>query len=110
MLQIPDYLDILAKPARITAIIVDEMNAIKLQYGDKSKSEIAHNHQDLADEDLITPADMVVTLSQTGYIKSQPLADYSAQRRGGRGRQATATKEDDFIERLFIANRSEERR
>jgi DNA gyrase subunit A len=104
MLQITDYLDILAKPARITAIIIDEMNAIKLQYGDQRKSEIEHNPQDLDDEDLITPADMVVTLSHTGYIKSQPLADYSAQRRGGRGRQATATKEDDFIERLFIAN------
>jgi DNA gyrase subunit A len=104
MLQIADYLDILAKPARITAIIVDEMNVIKLQYGDKRKSEIELNPQDLDDEDLITPADMVVTLSHTGYIKSQPLADYSAQRRGGRGRQATATKEDDFIERLFIAN------
>ena len=104
MLQITDYLDILAKPARITAIIADEMNAIKQQYGDKRKSEIEHNPQDLDDEDLITPTDMVVTLSHTGYIKSQPLADYSAQRRGGRGRQATATKEDDFIERLFIAN------
>ena len=104
MLQITDYLDILAKPVRITAIIVDEMNAIRQQYGDKRKSEIEHNPQDLDDEDLITPADMVVTLSHTGYIKSQPLADYSAQRRGGRGRQATATKEDDFIERLFIAN------
>jgi DNA gyrase subunit A len=104
MLQIADYLDILAKPARIRAIIVDEMNAIKQQYGDQRKSEIEHNPQDLDDEDLITPADMVVTLSHTGYIKSQPLADYSAQRRGGRGRQATATKEDDFIERLFIAN------
>jgi len=104
MLQIADYLDILAKPARITAIIVDEMNAIKLQYGDARKSEIELNPQDLEDEDLITPTDMVVTLSHTGYIKSQPLADYSAQRRGGRGRKATATKEDDFIERLFIAN------
>ncbi|MBE0612803.1 MAG: DNA gyrase subunit A [Burkholderiales bacterium] len=104
MLQIADYLDILAKPARITAIIVDEMNAIKQQYGDARKSEIELNPQDLDDEDLITPTDMVVTLSHTGYIKSQPLADYSAQRRGGRGRQATATKEDDFIERLFIAN------
>ena len=104
MLQIADYLDILAKPARITAIIVDEMQAIKAQYGDARKSEIELNPQDLDDEDLITPTDMVVTLSHTGYIKSQPLADYSAQRRGGRGRQATATKEDDFIERLFIAN------
>jgi len=104
LLQITDFLDILAKPARISAIIVNEMNAIKQQYGDKRKSEIENNPQDLDDEDLITPADMVVTLSHTGYIKSQPLADYSAQRRGGRGRQAAATKEDDFIERLFIAN------
>ena len=104
MLQIADYLDILAKPARITAIIVDEMQAIKAQYGDARKSEIELNPQDLDDEDLITPTDMVVTLSHTGYIKSQPLADYSAQRRGGRGRQATATKEDDFVEKLFIAN------
>jgi len=104
MLQIADYIDILAKPARITAIIADEMRAIKEQYGDKRKSEIEQNPQDLDDEDLITPADMVVTLSHTGYIKSQPLADYAAQRRGGRGRQVTATKEDDFIERLFIAN------
>ncbi len=104
MLQIADYLDILAKPARITAIIADELKAIKEQYGDARKSEIEQNPQDLEDEDLIASADMVVTLSHTGYIKSQPLADYSAQRRGGRGRQATATKEDDFIERLFIAN------
>ena len=65
---------------------------------------IEHNAQDLGTEDLITPTDMVVTLSHTGYIKSQPLAEYRAQKRGGRGKQATATKEDDWIDQLFIAN------
>ncbi len=102
--NIADLLDILAKPERITAIIADELAAIKAQYGDKRKSEITHNVQDIGIEDLITPEDVVVTLSHTGYIKSQPLADYRAQKRGGRGRQATATKQDDFIDNLFVAN------
>ena len=104
MENIADLLDILAKPERITAIIADELAAIKAQYGDKRKSEITHNVQDIGIEDLITPEDVVVTLSHTGYIKSQPLADYRAQKRGGRGRQATATKQDDFIDNLFVAN------
>ena len=68
------------------------------------RSFIEHNAQDLGTEDLITPTDMVVTLSHTGYFKSQPLAEYSAQKRGGRGKQATQTKEDDWVEQLFIAN------
>ncbi|MSQ72619.1 MAG: DNA gyrase subunit A [Betaproteobacteria bacterium] len=102
--KIADLLDILAKPARITVIIGDELRQIKEQYGDKRKSEIVLNTQDLAMEDLIAPEDVVVTFSHSGYIKSQPLADYRAQRRGGRGKQATTTKEDDFIDRLFIAN------
>src|SRR5690606_25664578 len=68
------------------------------------RSEIEHSAQDLSTEDLITPTDMVVTLSHSGYIKSQPLAEYRAQKRGGRGKQATATKEDDWIDQLFIAN------
>ena len=68
------------------------------------RSQIEHNAQDLATEDLITPTDMVVTLSHSGYIKSQPLSEYRAQKRGGRGKQATATKEDDWIDQLFIAN------
>ena len=101
---IADLLDILAKPERIRQIIGDELTAIKAQYGDKRRSEIITQTQDLGMEDLITPEDVVVTFSHTGYIKAQPLADYRAQRRGGRGKQATATKEDDFIERLFIAN------
>jgi len=102
--NIADLLDILAKPERITAIIAEELAAMKAQYGDKRKSEVTHNVQDIGIEDLIAPEDVVVTLSHTGYIKSQPLADYRAQKRGGRGKQATATKEDDFIDNLFVAN------
>lgn len=101
---IADLLDILAKPERVTAIIVDELNEIQKQFGDKRRSEIEHNTQDLSLEDLITPQDVVVTLSHTGYIKSQPLDEYRAQRRGGRGKQAAATKEDDFIDKMFVAN------
>jgi DNA gyrase subunit A len=101
---ITDLLDILAKPERVTQIIVTELSAIKAQFGDKRRSEIEHNAQDISLEDLITPEDVVVTLSHTGYIKSQPLAEYRAQRRGGRGKQAAATKEDDFIDKMFVAN------
>src|SRR6266568_1379698 len=102
--QIGDFLDMLAKPARITAIISEELKALKAQYGDKRKSEIVEQAEDLQMEDLIAAEDVVVTFSHAGYIKSQPLTDYRAQRRGGRGKQAATTKEDDFIERLFIAN------
>jgi DNA gyrase subunit A len=102
--KIADYLDILAKSARITQIIKDELGQIKAQFGDKRKSEIVVDAQDLSMEDLIAPEDVVVTLSHTGYMKAQPVADYRAQKRGGRGKQATATKEDDFIEKLFVAN------
>ncbi|MHB1676508.1 MAG: DNA gyrase subunit A [Sulfuriferula sp.] len=102
--KIADLLDILARPERVTAIIQDEINLVKQQFGDKRRSEIVVYAQDLSTEDLITPQDMVVTLSHGGYMKSQPLDDYRAQKRGGRGKQAAPTKEDDFIERLFIAN------
>ncbi len=102
--EIADLLDILAKPERVTEIIVSELAAIKQQFGDKRRSEIVHNAQDLSLEDLITPQDVVVTLSHTGYVKSQPLDEYRAQRRGGRGKQAAATKEDDFIDKMFVAN------
>ncbi|MBF4988609.1 MULTISPECIES: DNA gyrase subunit A [unclassified Methylophilus] len=101
---IADLLDILAKPERVTAIIVEELNEIQKQFGDKRRSEIEQNTQDLSLEDLITPQDVVVTLSHTGYVKSQPLDEYRAQRRGGRGKQAAATKEDDFIDKMFVAN------
>jgi len=101
---IADLLDILAKPQRITAIIADELTQVSVQYADKRRSEVQLNAEDLNLEDLIAPTDVVVTLSHAGYMKSQPLADYRAQKRGGRGKQATATKEDDFIERLFVAH------
>ncbi len=101
---ITDLLDILAKPERVTAIISEELAAVKQQFGDKRRSEIEQNAQDISLEDLITPQDVVVTLSHTGYVKSQPLDEYRAQRRGGRGKQAAATKEDDFIDKMFVAN------
>ena len=108
MEKIADLLDILAKPARITEIIGQELNDVREQFvvatKDKRRSEIVTHTQDLGVEDLIAPQDMVVTLSHTGYIKSQPLTDYRAQRRGGRGKQAAAIKDDDFVEHLFVAN------
>jgi DNA gyrase subunit A len=102
--QIIDLLDILARPERITQIIGDELKSIKSEYGDARRSVIELNATELDTEDLIAPQDMVVTLSHAGYIKSQPLSEYRAQRRGGRGKQATATKEEDWIDQLFIAN------
>ena len=102
--KITDLMDILDRPERITQIIGEELKAVKEQFGDKRRSEIVTHTQDLGIEDLITPQDMVVTLSHTGYIKSQPLTDYRAQRRGGRGKQAAAIKEDDFVDHLFVAN------
>ena len=104
MTTIADLLDILAKPARITAIIVAELGQIREQFGDARRSTIEVNTEDISMEDLIAPQDMVVTFSHGGYVKAQPLADYRAQVRGGRGKQAAATKEDDFIERLFVAH------
>ncbi len=108
MTQIADLLDILARPDRVTTIIRDELIAARNEYGEGNKdvrrSQIEINATDLGTEDLIAPQDMVVTLSHTGYMKSQPLSEYRAQKRGGRGKQAAATKEDDWIEQLFIAN------
>jgi DNA gyrase subunit A len=104
MANIVDLLDILARPERITAIIADELGQIRDQFGDERRSEIQVNAEDLDLEDLIAPADVVVTLSHAGYIKSQPLSEYRAQRRGGRGKLATATKEDDFVEHIFVAH------
>jgi DNA gyrase subunit A len=108
MSEIEDLLDILAKPERVSTIIGDELGTVRQEFGQTKigarRSQIEHNAQDLATEDLITPTDMVVTLSHSGYIKSQPLSEYRAQKRGGRGKQAAATKEDDWIDQLFIAN------
>src|SRR5436190_513156 len=104
IVTIADLLDILAKPARITKIIGDELKTLKEAFADKRKSEIVTVAEDISIEDLIAPQDMVVTFSHGGYVKSQPLTEYKAQRRGGRGRMATTMKEDDFIERLFVAH------
>ena len=108
MSVIEDLLDILSKPERVSAIIGDELKQIKAEFGQSKvgarRSTVEYSAQDLSTEDLITPTDMVVTLSHTGYIKSQPLSEYRSQKRGGRGKQATATKEDDWIDQLFIAN------
>jgi DNA gyrase subunit A len=102
--RIADLMDILARPERIAEIIAEELNAVRAQFGDARRSEIVLDTQDLGIEDFITPQDMVVTLSHSGYVKSQPLADYRAQRRGGRGKQAASVKEDDFVDHLFTAN------
>jgi len=108
MSNIADLLDILAKPERVTVIIGDELSALKAEFSTNAKdvrrSRIEHNATELDTEDLITPMDMVVTVSHSGYIKSQPLSEYRAQKRGGRGKQATATKEDDWVDQLFVAN------
>ncbi|MBP6493126.1 MAG: DNA gyrase subunit A [Rhodoferax sp.] len=108
MAEIDDLLDILARPERVSVIIGEELTAIKQEFGQSKlgarRSLVEHSSFDLSTEDLITPTDMVVTLSHSGYIKSQPLSEYRAQKRGGRGKQATATKEDDWVDQLFIAN------
>lgn len=108
MALITDLLDILAKSERITQIIADELLSLKTDYviqaKDVRRSHIEMYATDIATEDLITPMDMVVTMSNTGYIKSQPLSEYRAQRRGGRGKLAAATKDDDWVEQLFVAN------
>lgn len=101
---ISDLLDILGNAERVTKIIETELDEIKAQYADDRRSEIIEDAFDLSIEDLITPQDLVVTISNTGYIKAQVLDEYRAQRRGGRGKQAMTAKEDDFIEQMFVAN------
>ena len=108
MAEIDDLLHILATPSRVSSIIGEELAAIKLEFGQSKlgarRSLVEHSSFDISTEDLITPTDMVVTMSHSGYIKSQPLSEYRAQKRGGRGKQATATKEDDWVDQLFVAN------
>ncbi|MGB5305613.1 MAG: DNA gyrase subunit A [Gammaproteobacteria bacterium] len=104
LVVIDDLLAILANPERLMTVIRDELTAMRDQYGDERRTEILTDHLDLTLEDLITEEDVVVTLSHAGYAKSQPLTDYRAQRRGGRGKSATNVKEEDFIDKLFIAS------
>ena len=102
--EITDLSDILARAERLTQVVRDELIAIREDYGDARRTEINLDHIDLATEDLIEPQDVVVTLSHAGYAKSQPLSEYQAQRRGGRGKAATAVKDEDFVEKLFVAH------
>ena len=101
---INELLEILGNPDRLMQVIYDELEALRDQYGDTRRTEILTDHLDLTLEDLITEEDVVVTLSHAGYAKSQPLSDYRAQRRGGRGKSAAGVKEEDFIDKLFIAS------
>jgi DNA gyrase subunit A len=101
---ITDLLDILARPERVSGLIEGELTRIRSEFGDARKSVIERNATDLDTEDLIAPQDMVVTLSHGGYVKSQPVSEYRAQKRGGRGRQAASTKDEDWIDQLFVAN------
>jgi DNA gyrase subunit A len=102
--QIRDLSDILARPERLLTVIRAELEEIRTKYGDKRRTEIIQDHSDLTIEDLIEQQDVVVTLSHGGYAKAQPVTDYHAQRRGGRGKAATAMKEEDFVDKLFVAN------
>jgi hypothetical protein len=101
---IRDLCDILARPERLLAVIRTELLEIRDQYGDARRTRIEHDESDLTIEDLITPQDVVVTLSHGGYAKAQPVSEYSAQGRGGRGKSATAVKDEDFIDKLFVVN------
>ena len=101
---ITDLLDILSRPERLMKVIHDELKDIQDRYGDERRTEIVQTQKDLSMEDLITEEDVVVTLSHAGYAKSQPINTYRSQRRGGRGKTATSVKDQDFIDKLFIAS------
>ncbi|OYZ68608.1 MAG: DNA gyrase subunit A, partial [Rhizobiales bacterium 24-66-13] len=102
--EIADYLEILASRARIQQIVRDELNAIKAEFGTPRRTEIVEGFGDLDDEDLIQREEMVVTVSHAGYVKRVPLSTYRAQRRGGKGRSAMQTRDEDFVTRLFVAS------
>jgi len=102
--QIAEFLDILADPARLMGVIREELEKVREDYGDERRTDIQSSKQDLTVEDLITEEDRVVTISHGGYAKTQPLADYQAQRRGGTGKAATSVKDEDFVEHLLIAS------
>ena len=102
--QIADYLDILENQSRLIGVVRKELEQVQNEYGDERRTEIVGSQQDLTMEDLISEEDRVVTISQSGYAKTQPLADYSAQRRGGTGKAAASVKDEDFVEHLLIAS------
>ena len=102
--QIADYVDILENQSRLISVVREELENVQSEYGDERRTEIIDSQQDLTTEDLIIEEDRVVTISQGGYAKTQPLTDYTAQRRGGMGKAAASVKEEDFVEHLLIAN------
>ena len=102
--KIADLLDILQNPERLRQVIRDELLAVKAEFGDERRTEIVASQQDLTMEDLITEEDVVVTLSHAGYAKVQPLTDYQAQKRGGKGKTATTMKDEDFVDRIIVAS------
>ena len=102
--NIHEYLEILSNTNRLMQVIRDELTVIKQEFGDTRRTEIIGAQRDLSVEDLISEEDMVVTLSHSGYVKSQPVSSYAAQRRGGRGKSAATVKDEDYISRLLIAN------
>src|SRR5579871_3919572 len=104
LVQIRDLADILARPERLMSVIRTELEDMRTEFADRRRTEIISNHEDLTIEDLISPEDVVVTLSHGGYAKAQPVSDYQAQRRGGRGKAATTVKDEDFVDKLFVAN------
>ncbi len=104
LLDIGRLSDILALPARLTEVVRAELVEIRDNFGDARRTEISRDHLDLSTEDLIEPQDVAVTMSHAGYAKAQPVSDYQAQRRGGRGKSATAVKDEDFIEKFFVAH------
>jgi len=104
LVKIAELLAILSSPDRLMRVIRDELIGLREQYADARRTEIVTTQQDLSLEDLITPEDVVVTLSHEGYAKAQPVTQYQAQRRGGKGRIATTTKDADFVDKLFVAN------
>ena len=104
LVQIQDLTDILARPERLLAVIRAELEDVRAKYADPRRTQIVQDHSDLTIEDLIEQQDVVVTLSHGGYAKAQPVTDYHAQRRGGRGKAATTVKDEDFIDKLFVAN------
>ena len=104
LIQISELLHILASPERLMEVIREELEAVRDQFQDARRTEITASSADINIEDLIAQEDVVVTLSHQGYVKYQPLSDYEAQRRGGKGKSATKIKEEDFVEKLLVAN------
>src|SRR5699024_6286879 len=102
--RIADYIEILSNQARLFEVIREELEGIRDEYGDQRRTRIIDSHLDLTTADLITPEDVVLTLTHEGYVKTQALDDYQAQHRGGRGKSATKTKASDFIDKLWVTH------